>query len=182
MGKQIQLHIPKPCHENWNKMTPAEKGRFCGSCQKQVVDFTKMNDEQLVAIFRRQSNGSVCGRFMQDQLDRTFEIPKKRIPWVRYFFQFALPAFLASSKVTAQGTVAIVKEDKVVAPTTKGNVLAKPMVASDHKKGKVITGKVIDDNNHGIPYASILLRGTTRTVGTDSTGFFSIRYDGHEDS
>ena len=182
MGKQIQLHIPEPCHENWNNMSPAEKGRFCGSCQKHVVDFTNMNDQQLVAFFRRQTNGSVCGRFMQDQLDRTFEIPKKLIPCVMYFFEFALPEFLVSSKVTAQVKVAIVKRDTVITPTPPRNMLDIPMVTSDRKNEKLITGKVIDDNNHGVPYASILLKGTTSTVGTDSTGFFSIVYDGHEDS
>jgi hypothetical protein len=38
-------------------------------------------------------------------LERDIQIPKKRIPWVKYFFQFALPAFLVSIKATAQGNV-----------------------------------------------------------------------------
>ena len=53
MGKHIQLNIPKPCHENWDQMTPVDKGRFCGFCQKQVVDFTAMNDEQLALFFKK---------------------------------------------------------------------------------------------------------------------------------
>ena len=69
MRKQIQLNIPNPCHENWDQMTPVDKGRFCGSCQKQVVDFTTMSDEQLILFFKKQilsssKDGSVCGRFM----------------------------------------------------------------------------------------------------------------------
>lgn len=39
---------------------------------------------------------------MGDQLNRDIEIPKKRIPWLKYFFQFALPAFLISVKASAQ--------------------------------------------------------------------------------
>ena len=111
MSKHIQLHIPEPCHENWGRMTSAEKGRFCSSCQKQVVDFTGMNDAQLVAFFKRRSTGSVCGRFMQDQLDRSINIPKKRIPWLKYFFQFALPAFLVSCK---SATIGKLKETSIV--------------------------------------------------------------------
>jgi hypothetical protein len=116
MSKHIQLSIADPCHENWDNMTAAEKGRFCGSCQKQVIDFTNMSDSQLAAFFKKPSTGSVCGRFYEDQLDRSIEIPKKRIPWVKYFFQFVLPAFLLSAKAVGQAkpkarTVAKTTED-----------------------------------------------------------------------
>jgi hypothetical protein len=119
MGKHIQLSITDPCHENWDSMNKAEQGRFCTSCQKQVVDFTSMSDSQLAAFFKKpiqslSKDGSVCGRFFQDQLDRNVEIPRKRIPWVKYFFQFALPAFLMSAKAAAQGNV-IVKSMPVIA-------------------------------------------------------------------
>ena len=101
MSKQFELNIPKPCSENWDNMSPSEKGRFCGSCEKQVIDFTMMNERQ-IAVFFKKKNRSVCGRFNADQLDATYTIPKKRIPWVRYFFQIALPAFLYSTKLDAQ--------------------------------------------------------------------------------
>src|SRR5690349_7497340 len=102
MAKQLQLTIPEPCHEGWENITPSEKGRFCDSCQKQVVDFSEMSDRQIAEFFKKPSTGSVCGRFMTDQLEREIEIPCKRIPWIRYFFQFALPAFLLSIKASAQ--------------------------------------------------------------------------------
>ncbi|HKO82645.1 MAG TPA: hypothetical protein VJU78_19700, partial [Chitinophagaceae bacterium] len=87
MRKYIQLSIPEPCHEDWNKMTTVDKGKFCGACQKNVIDFTNMSDEQLVAFFKKPGTGSTCGRFMGDQLDRNIVVPAKRIPWVKYFFQ-----------------------------------------------------------------------------------------------
>lgn len=113
MAKKIQLTIAEPCHENWDGMTPVEKGRFCGSCQKQVVDFSNMSDRQVAEFFKKPSTGSVCGRFMTDQLDREIEIPKKRIPWVKYFFQIALPAFLVSLKVSASKTQGKIKVNAV---------------------------------------------------------------------
>ncbi len=111
MSKKLQLSIATPCHENWDGMTPVEKacpddpfgrGKFCGSCQKQVLDFSDMSDRQIAEFFKKPSTGSVCGRFMQDQLDRDLVIPKKRIPWLKYFFQIVLPAFLLSVKASAQ--------------------------------------------------------------------------------
>jgi hypothetical protein len=115
MSKKLQLTIPKPCHENWEAMTDVQRGKFCGSCQKQVVDFTNMSDRQLAEFFKKPSTGSVCGRFMNDQLEREIEIPKKRIPWLKYFFTIALPAFFIS-KASAQSPL---KMGKVTRPALR---------------------------------------------------------------
>ena len=123
MSKKLNLTIPEPCHENWYTMTLVQQGKFCGSCQKQVVDFSTMSDRQLAEFFKKPSTGSVCGRFMTDQLDRSIEIPKKRIPWVKYFFQFAIPAFLVSIKVSAQKGQEKIKISNVKA--TMGTPIAK---------------------------------------------------------
>ncbi|MFZ1264064.1 MAG: carboxypeptidase-like regulatory domain-containing protein [Chitinophagaceae bacterium] len=119
MSKKLQLTIPTPCHENWDGMTPVEKGKFCGSCQKQVVDFSNVSDRDIAQFFKKPTTGSVCGRFMTDQLDRDIQIPKKRIPWVKYFFQFALPAFLLSIKLSAQTIKGKVKAETVSTDTTR---------------------------------------------------------------
>lgn len=36
------IRIENPCHENWNLMSRNQKGRFCDSCNKTVIDFSKM--------------------------------------------------------------------------------------------------------------------------------------------
>ncbi len=133
MSKNIQLSIPKPCHENWDAMTAVEKarpddpvgrGKFCGSCQKQVVDFSSMSDRQVAEFFKKPSTGSVCGRFMTDQLDREIEIPRKRIPWLKYFFTIALPAFFVSLKSSASRTQGEIKVRKTTADTTRRPIYA----------------------------------------------------------
>ena len=70
MSKAIYLHIPKPCHENWHNMTPKEQGRYCGSCEKIVIDFTKMSDKELLNYFTKAAGQPVCGHFANDQLNR----------------------------------------------------------------------------------------------------------------
>ena len=157
MSKRIQLYIPEPCHENWNTMTMAEKGRNCASCKRHVVDFTDMNDEQVLAFFRKPTPGTICGRFMQDQLNRPIQFPRKRIPWVKYFFQFMLPAFLASTKATAQGTVGILKEDNIQVANPKRNGIRE---MPTEKVIQTIRGKVVDDNEEGIAYATVSIKGT----------------------
>lgn len=114
MPKKLQLRIPIPCHENWENMTDAEKGRYCSSCQKIVTDFSNMSDSEIALFFKKPSSGSVCGRFLQDQLNRDIDIPRKRIPWIKYFFHFALPAFLVSCGVRMHGRGKFTAESKTM--------------------------------------------------------------------
>ncbi|RYZ28432.1 MAG: hypothetical protein EOO10_09570 [Chitinophagaceae bacterium] len=140
--KKFELSIPKPCHENWDAMTPAEQGRFCGACKKTVVDFSNMADREVAQFFKRPISG-MCGRFHPDQLDRTIEMPTKRIPWLKYFFTISLPAFLFSLKATAQreivGKIAIVKENQWIDST------ASPKIVKDKQplKGRVAIRKPV---------------------------------------
>lgn len=64
----IRVSIPKPCHEDWNKMTPNEKGAFCMKCAKTVVDFTEKSPEEIKNTLLEQSGKKVCGRFKNEQL------------------------------------------------------------------------------------------------------------------
>lgn len=61
--KNYKLTIPKPCNENWNKMTPDEKGRFCSSCSKTVVDFTKKSTKEIQDYLIEKNGQRVCGHF-----------------------------------------------------------------------------------------------------------------------
>lgn len=47
----LLLSIPEPCHENWNEMLPLEKGAFCATCSKAVIDFTNLSDEEVRNYF-----------------------------------------------------------------------------------------------------------------------------------
>lgn len=179
MAKKLQLSIQEPCHESWDNMTAAEQGRFCASCQKQVVDFTGMSDAQLAAFFKKTSGDSTCGRFYADQLDRSIEIPKKRIPWIKYFFQFALPAFLASAKASSQNSLPIKKPEVCIAPSENVLMIGKVSAPLNTETGKqyqkiTITGKVTDENKSPVPFASIMVKGSRQGVSADSIGVFTI--------
>ncbi len=70
MKKNIQISIPQPCSEDWDQMSPQQKGRFCESCQTTVIDFSKMTDQELVEFFKKPK-GNTCGHFKPQQLDRS---------------------------------------------------------------------------------------------------------------
>ncbi|MEQ9187498.1 MAG: hypothetical protein RLP15_07165 [Cryomorphaceae bacterium] len=66
---KLRIGLPQPCSEDWDQMNVVQKGRFCGSCEKLVIDFTNMSDQALIEFFVTK-NQRACGRFRTDQLDR----------------------------------------------------------------------------------------------------------------
>ena len=99
MPKSVQLRIDQPCSESWDRMHPEAQGRFCASCKKTVVDFTTMSDQEVLHWFARQQ-GSVCGRFGQDQLRRPLVDHPEKKRW--QYWHYLLAGVLFSSEVAAQ--------------------------------------------------------------------------------
>jgi hypothetical protein len=66
--KKMRISIENPCHEDWQAMTPETQGRFCGACEKTVVDFTTMSDAEILQYFSKPDVGKTCGRFRVEQL------------------------------------------------------------------------------------------------------------------
>ena len=91
----MKISINEPCHENWDKMTPNDKGAFCLSCQKSVVDFSNKTINEIKDYFRKKTDSEiVCGRFDERQLDAlTFDdFFNNFIKW-KYFQKAALIVF-----------------------------------------------------------------------------------------
>src|SRR5687767_13225856 len=80
--QQFKIEIPKPCHEDWNKMTPDAKGAFCASCQKSVHDFTNKTDEEIARVFEENKGAKICGRFDASQVSKPLDIkvPLHQLP------------------------------------------------------------------------------------------------------
>lgn len=77
--KKMRISIENPCHEDWQTMTPETQGRFCGACEKTVVDFTKMSDAEILQYFSKPSVEKTCGRFRVEQLSES-GTSKQNIP------------------------------------------------------------------------------------------------------
>ena len=77
MGNKFKITIPKPCHEDWNAMTPEESGRFCSVCTKGVVDFTNKTSDEIQQYFIENQGQKICGRFKNEQINKvSIPIPK----------------------------------------------------------------------------------------------------------
>jgi hypothetical protein len=59
-----RLKIETPCHEDWTKMSPNKDGRHCGLCDKTVIDFTVMSQEEITNYLTHNSKAQICGRIL----------------------------------------------------------------------------------------------------------------------
>ncbi len=70
MVKEVNLmKIEKPCTEDFSAMQKNNLGRHCSSCNKTVVDFTKMSTND-IKTHLASASGEVCGRFKSLQLEQ----------------------------------------------------------------------------------------------------------------
>ena len=167
----ILLSIPQPCHESWNEMTPADKGRFCQQCQKTVTDFSTLTDAQLIELLKNKQ-ASACGRFTASQLNRVVNAPvpvKHRRPFI------SIAAVVAALTITMPSVKAATSLSKVEQTTDKEDKPTRGNVVHEAPTG-YISGVVKEDGN-GFPLAGATVRIKDTNIGTvtDQSGQFKLR-------
>lgn len=78
--KKPHVVIENPCHEDWQKMTPENQGRFCQFCEKIVVDFTHMSDAEILQYFSKPRAEKTCGRFRVEQVSQPIPVVQSITP------------------------------------------------------------------------------------------------------
>lgn len=66
---RYKIHITEPCTENWDKMKSHPTGKFCDSCQKNVVDFTNKTEQEITEYIKAHEGEQMCGRFYNNQIE-----------------------------------------------------------------------------------------------------------------
>ncbi|MGB0884410.1 MAG: carboxypeptidase-like regulatory domain-containing protein [Flavobacteriales bacterium] len=175
---KYSISIPKPCHENWNNMTPTEKGAFCSNCQKEVIDFTSKSNRELAKSLRKKE--PLCGKFRPEQLN--VELAYREDSRASKFgfllglsglLSFSMPVFAQTFPVeTSQEQVDISSEKEQVVNEVVGDTLE-------------IKGRVLDEKGKALPMSNIVIKKTKkdgksyviRGVSADFDGNYIIRFD-----
>lgn len=139
--KKHKINIPKPCHEDWNKMTQEEKGRFCGVCNKTVIDFTQMSEQEVEAFFKKPAV-SLCGRFRKEQLKNTKVLQKHNPSFTFNLFRYTWPALVLFMKSCSEqepliGDIVTTEENvsqRIYKYTTMGLVISEISPSTDAEK------------------------------------------------
>jgi len=161
---KFKLNIPEPCHEDWQQMSPTQKGKFCASCQKEVIDFTKLSATE---IARKTKNATkLCGRFTSTQLEQEY-IAASQNSLSRLGIALGLGSIIAVAQPSfAQKE----KPDKIGVHQLQGEV-ALTTKANDSIS---ITGTVTDEKGTPLPGVDIIQKSTTNKSITDFDGRFKV--------
>lgn len=134
-------------------MSPNEKGRFCQSCSKTVVDFTTMQKEKIEDYLALNSGNKICGRFRVTQLEQIqIKIPQQLIEEQTNFHKLFLLTLLIAMGTTLfncsdqNGNTKKIETVEVIDSTTNNSKpLLKtstiPEVKSDFSKCKTVPKK-----------------------------------------
>lgn len=99
------ISVPEPCKRHWEQMHVVDSGRHCESCCKTVVDFTVMNNAEIIAFL--SVNNNACGHFNRVQLQGlNNSLNPGRPPrslWINFLSGIVLGISFSSYKANAQG-------------------------------------------------------------------------------
>ncbi|MBC2845987.1 carboxypeptidase-like regulatory domain-containing protein [Winogradskyella flava] len=166
MNTQFNLDIKKPCSENYSQFQPTEKGGFCDSCRKEVIDFTQMKSEDIIAHFETNSPKNTCGRFNTQQLQTPYKTSKKN-KYLSFFTGIGL-AILSYFSITNAEAQELDKSTRK---------LEDDCSVEELKNKELITVKgmvVAQEDGIPLPGVNIILQGTTYGTQTNFDGYFEF--------
>ena len=148
-------------------MSVTDKGRFCASCQKNVIDFTNLTDTEIINIFKAAKGVQPCGRYQVSQLGRELIEIKKPA------FSAVLLKRIAASMLFFQTIVTTAWAQTVKPGTTQHTQNIKGGKRPAHPR--TVNGKVMDyatdETLHGM---IVQVSGTEIKTVTDKSGSFHL--------
>jgi hypothetical protein len=172
MQRKTILSIPQACSETWSNMTRVPGGSFCSSCQKKVIDFTHMTDDE-ITTFLQHRPASICGRFLPQQLKT-------------YAFTTASTSVKPGYTLMKAGLLSLFLLMTSKPASTQSTLTQRPQpelvcdeLNNDHQNTAIaarrLKGTVTDENTGELLAGiSVVVKGTTTGTTTDVNGYFEL--------
>ncbi|GHB57450.1 hypothetical protein [Persicitalea jodogahamensis] len=170
------LKIENPCPESWAEMSPTDSGRFCANCAKNVIDFTSLSDDQVLAILKK-SSGNLCGRLEESQMNR-FLVSNAEPSNKGRLFRLLTGLFLFSAAGSKAQQLIVREPMAMVEPPTQQEKFLKEAKASPHySQQNWISGRVISAENKAPvvnAFVHPMAMGKSYLAATDDDGYFKL--------
>ena len=163
------VSIAFPCNADWDAMIGNDQVRFCGHCNLDVHNLSRMSRSKAERLVAR-SNGGLCVRYHHDAAGRPATLPMRRkLHHIgRRVSRIAAGAFTATLSVTsaaAQGSTSYreVSTSPPVAaqPITRWNLNSSVAGVVTDVNGEVIAGATVFVSNEEL---TLTLRAPTHWV------------------
>ncbi len=156
--KHLNAKNMYPCKENLYKMKATEKGKFCSSCDKEVINFTHSSIQEIINT-HKASETQVCGIYAKEHFNVR---PKAK----EYNFlpplKFMAAGLLAFTIPNIGNSHINIKPEQVIEQSIK---VPKPFD---------IRGTIIGDNGKGIAGARIYIAELDLETTSDNNGAFHL--------
>jgi hypothetical protein len=172
MEKTVTLTVNTPCSQKWSSFTPTREGGYCGSCNKVVIDFTKMTDAEILAYFTN-TGGHLCGRFLPTQLKSYHLREQVNVrPGFLLLKAGVLGALMLLVAKPASASAIVVKAPLEI------NDNATTLSTNVREKGeRTLSGIVKDEFGEILPGVNVWIKGTETGTVTGADGKFQISVD-----
>ncbi|MCR1024393.1 carboxypeptidase-like regulatory domain-containing protein [Cellulophaga baltica] len=172
MKNSISVSVKKPCSEKFSTFNTTDKGGFCASCEKEVIDFTTMSKSEILNYLCTATN-STCGRFKTSQLN-DLQMANSNVSSFNFLtksigaMSFSLLSLCAISSVNAQ--------DEALSTSAQTELVSNPEATTNTTQSNKykVKGLVVDQENLPLPGVSVVLKGTNEGVSTDFDGNFEF--------
>jgi hypothetical protein len=142
MIKHFKLEITNPCQEDFSQMQTNEKGFFCNSCAKNVIDLSNKSNYEIGKIISESQNNNLCARLTTNQLEQNYSYTIPNTKPNRKYAAAVAATVLLTSGIAAQETpvTEIIKTKPEVTSMQTGKII----VAQDQLQTITIIGQLID--------------------------------------
>ncbi len=172
MKKNLKISVNNPCGEDYQNFDSTAKGGFCNSCQKEVIDFTNMNELEVKSYFEHDHDQIICGRFRPEQL-KVYDLGNSNsLTSFRAFTTGAigvlLSAFLGTNTAVAQTTNPTHNVEQ-----NENSIVSTAAKSEQTNTGKRVSGIVTGDQEP-LPGVNIVLQGSDQGTTTDFDGKYTF--------
>lgn len=146
------------------------------NCQKTVVDFTAMTDQQIASIMAQTANEG-CGRFRQSQLERSLQL-SVTTPNSRGRFWGLLTAGLLGYQAAQSESLAPLSQQSTSVQAggeerKSGQLEPESIVPTD--SSRIVSGRVVDEaSNTAACGATVLIKELGRGAQVNKDGNFQL--------
>lgn len=166
MHQKTTLSITTPCSEKFDNFLQTEKGGFCATCQKEVIDFRNWPDEAIANHFKNTTH-KTCGFFAEEQLKSYSHSNVQEITPTKSYFNLGIASFSLLSLLAAGTATAQTKE--------KAEIVQTPNQQKENPQTEGILVKgVVSDDVAPLPGINVVVKGTNIGTETNFDGEFTF--------